>query len=106
MLLLSMAIGGLLNGPLDIALFTIRQRRVDPAWLGRAIAVSASLNFSGYPIGAAISGALVDRSLELTILVGVAAATLAGFFAWWQIPREADATAGAPVEEPSLRATG
>jgi MFS family permease len=105
-LLLSMAIGGLLNGPMDIALFTIRQRRVDPAWLGRAIAVSASLNFSGYPIGSAISGALVEKSLELTILVGVGAALLAGFFGWWQIPRDADETAGAPLDEASLRATG
>jgi MFS family permease len=90
-LLLSMALTGLLNGPLDIALFTIRQRRVDPAWLGRAIAVSASLNFSGYPIGSAISGALVGRSLELAIVVGVAACFVAAFFAWWQIPDQVSA---------------
>jgi len=30
-----MAISGLANGPLDIALFTLRQRRTDPAWMGR-----------------------------------------------------------------------
>jgi hypothetical protein len=90
-LLLSMALTGLLNGPLDIALFTIRQRRTDPAWLGRAIAVSASLNFSGYPVGSAISGALVDRSLDLAIAVGVVACLVAAFFAWWQIPNQADA---------------
>lgn len=29
---------GLASGPLDIALFTIRQRRTDPAWTGRAFA--------------------------------------------------------------------
>jgi MFS family permease len=93
-LLLSMAVTGLLNGPLDIALFTIRQRRTDPAWLGRAIAVSASLNFSGYPIGSAVSGALVERSLALAIGVGVAACFVAALFAWWQIPTY-------PPEEPA-----
>ena len=36
---LSMAAAGLINGPLDIALFTLRQRRTDPAWMGRAFTV-------------------------------------------------------------------
>jgi hypothetical protein len=36
---------GLLAGPLDIALFTIRQRRTDPAWLGRAFAVSMTASW-------------------------------------------------------------
>ena len=97
-LLLAMAITGLLNGPLDIALFTLRQRRTDPAWMGRAIAVSASLNFSGYPIGSAVSGALVDRSLEITIVLGVATCLLSALFAWWQIPDEVTQPAAAPVE--------
>jgi hypothetical protein len=48
-----MAIAGLANGPLDIALFTLRQRRTDPAWMGRAFTISMNLNFSGFPIGAA-----------------------------------------------------
>jgi MFS family permease len=89
-LFLSMAINGLLNGPLDIALFTIRQRRTDPAWMGRAFAVSASLNFSGFPIGSAISGALVVASVEGTIAFGVAAALIAALLGWWQIPRHAE----------------
>ena len=55
-----MAISGLANGPLDIALFTLRQRRTDPAWMGRAFTVSMNLNFSGFPIGAAVAGVLVD----------------------------------------------
>jgi hypothetical protein len=38
---------------MDIALFTMRQRRTDPAWIGRAFAVSMALNFVGFPIGAA-----------------------------------------------------
>jgi MFS family permease len=86
--LLCMAITGICNGPLDIGLFTLRQRRTDPAWMGRAIAVSASLNFSGFPIGSAISGALVERSLELTIAFGVVACLVSTFFAVTQIPAE------------------
>src|SRR5207244_636627 len=39
-----MAIIGLANGPADIALFSMRQRRTDPAWYGRAFAVSMSLH--------------------------------------------------------------
>src|SRR4029077_15211423 len=31
---------GLATGPFDIGLFTLRQRRTDPAWFGRAFAVS------------------------------------------------------------------
>jgi MFS family permease len=68
---------GIANGPLDIALFTIRQRRTDPAWTGRAFAVSMAMNFIGFPIGAAIGGALADQSLALAILLAIAA-SLAG----------------------------
>jgi MFS family permease len=87
-LLLSMALNGLLNGPLDIAMFTVRQRRTDAAWFGRAFAVSASLNFAGYPIGAAVGGELIASSVELTIALGVAVCLVGAALAWWQIPRE------------------
>lgn len=93
MLLLAMIVIGLVNGPQDIGLFTLRMRRVDPAWMGRAIAVSASLNFSGFPIGSAISGALVDRSLELTIALGVGMCLLSAVLTQWQVPREAPVAA-------------
>jgi predicted MFS family arabinose efflux permease len=96
--LLCMAITGLCNGPLDIGLFTLRQRRTDPAWMGRAIAVSASLNFSGFPIGSAISGSLVERSLEITIVLGVLACLLGTWFAATQIPSDSEA---APSLEPA-----
>jgi MFS family permease len=94
-LLIAMAITGLTNGPLDIALFTLRQRRTDPAWMGRAFAVSASFNFAGYPVGSILAGAIVTGSLELTILLGAAACLLGGFLAWWQIPQDV----AAPVPE-------
>jgi MFS family permease len=61
---------GLGQGPLDIALFTVRQRRTDPVWTGRAFAVSMSINFLGYPIGSLMAGIMVARSLEATLTFG------------------------------------
>jgi hypothetical protein len=54
---------------MDIALFTVRQRRTDRAWMGRAFSVSMAFNFAGMPIGAAIAGLLADRSIEAAIVV-------------------------------------
>jgi MFS family permease len=76
-IVLSMALGGLVNGPLDISMFTLRQRCTDPAWMGRAFTVSMNLNFSGFPIGAAIGGVLVGVSIEAAIVFAVVA-NLAG----------------------------
>jgi MFS family permease len=74
-----MIVIGLATGPFDVVLFTIRQRRTDPAWLGRAFAVSMSLNFIGFPVGSAVGGAIAGTSIELTfaaaaVLCGIAAA--------------------------------
>jgi MFS family permease len=98
MLVAVMAVTGFLNGPIDVALFTLRQRRTDPAWMGRAFAVSMSLNFLGYPIGAAIGGALVGDGAALPIAIAVAASVLGALVAWWRIPHspaQADATSAA-----------
>lgn len=84
---LSMLIIGLLNGPADIGLFTIRQRRTDPAWMGRAFAISMAVNGAGFPIGAAIAGALATASLDLAILVAVAACLVAAFFVAVLVPK-------------------
>jgi MFS family permease len=84
------AIGiGILNGPLDIAIFTVRQRRTDPAWLGRAFAVSMALNFAGFPIGAAIGGAIADVSTTAAVTMGVVACLAAGVLAAIMVPRAA-----------------
>ena len=80
-------VGGLANGPLDIALFTIRQRRTDPAWTGRAFAVSMALNFLGFPIGAALAGALASGSLGLALVPAIAACMLGTLFAAVMVPR-------------------
>ncbi len=88
-----LALGGLLNGPMDIGLFTIRQRRTDPAWMGRAFAVSMAFNFVGYPIGAALAGAIAAVSIDAAIVVGAVASVVAGLTAAVMIPRHEAAKA-------------
>jgi MFS family permease len=83
-----LALGGLLNGPMDIGLFTIRQRRTDPAWMGRAFAVSMAFNFLGYPIGAVLAGVIAAVSIEAAILVGALACVLGAVAAAVLIPRQ------------------
>jgi len=92
----SMFLFGFLTGPLDIAMFTIRQRRTDPAWMGRAFAVSMALNFSGFPIGAAIAGALAAGSLPAAIVLGVVACVASAVLAAMLVPVDAPVSAGAP----------
>jgi MFS family permease len=84
---LSMSLSGLLVGPLDIAMFTIRQRRTDPAWMGRAFAISMAFNFMGFPIGAALAGVLAAVSLDLAIVFGTVACLVGALFAAALIPR-------------------
>ena len=67
---------GLANGPFDIGLFTLRQRRTDPAWFGRAFAISMSVNWIGTPIGSALAGPVIAWSLD-TALWAAAAVALA-----------------------------
>ena len=84
--LLFSAIAGLANGPMDIALFTLRQRRTDPAWMGRAFAVSMSLNFAGFPIGSAIAGVLAATSIDAAVVFGIVAAVAGTLIAATWIP--------------------
>ena len=83
---LSMAVSGFINGPLDISMFTLRQRCTDPAWMGRAFTVSMNLNFSGFPIGAAIAGVLVGVSIEAALVFAVAANLVGAVLAHLLIP--------------------
>ena len=79
---------GLLVGPMDIALFTVRQRRTDPAWMGRAFSVSMAFNYLGVPVGAALAGIMAERSLEAAIVVlGIGGSILAASSAALMIPR-------------------
>ncbi len=68
----AMAVFGAGGGLMDIGLFAIRQRRTDPAWYGRAFAVSMNLNYSGSPVGSAMAGPLLGAGLA----VGLGAAAV------------------------------
>jgi MFS family permease len=83
---LAMALIGLATGPFDVVLFTLRQRRTDPAWLGRAFAVSMSLNFIGFPVGSALGGAVAPVSLEATFLAAIALTAIAALLSFALIP--------------------
>ncbi|MEO8230559.1 MAG: MFS transporter, partial [Chloroflexota bacterium] len=78
---------GFLNGPMDIALFTVRQRRTEPAWMGRAFAVSMAANFMGFPFGAAIGGGLAAVSLPVCVIVGTGLIVAGAVLATRMIPR-------------------
>ncbi len=84
---LGMALFGISQGPYDVGMFSIRQRVTPPSWMGRAFAVSMSLNFIGMPVGSALGGPVVVASLPLAFAIAltvcvaaalIAAATLLG----------------------------
>jgi predicted MFS family arabinose efflux permease len=82
---------GAANGPFDVSLFTLRQRRTDPAWFGRAFAVSMSVNYAGTPIGSALAGTMIARSLDVALWTAVAMTVAAGIFPMLAIPSRDDA---------------
>jgi MFS family permease len=84
---------GIATGPLDIALFTVRQRRTDPAWFGRAFAVSMSVNASGSPIGSGLAGPLVAWSLDAALWAAVIVTLVAAGLLWVLVPEGDDAVA-------------
>jgi len=86
LILLVMAIIGFLNGPIDIALFTLRQRRTDPSWTGRAFAVSMAFNYAGTPIGSGLAGAVASHSIEAAIVFGAVASFASAILAVGMIP--------------------
>ena len=75
---LALAVSGISAGGANVAMFSLRQRRTDPAWFGRAFAVSMSLNFIGQPIGSALSGPVLDVSITAAILLAAALAFVSG----------------------------
>ncbi|HEV8230125.1 MAG TPA: MFS transporter [Candidatus Limnocylindria bacterium] len=79
---------GIASGPFDIVLFTLRQRRTDPAWLGRAFAVSMALNFAGFPVGSAIAGAVVPFSIAAALAAAVLFQLLGAAFSLVTIPAQ------------------
>jgi len=85
------AIAGGAESVVNVGLFALRQRRTDPAWFGRAFAVSMSFNFAGVPIGSALSGPLLEHSLVLPLLLGAAISVVSVVAALLLIPARAQA---------------
>jgi MFS family permease len=91
---LAIIIFGAANGPFDIGLFTLRQRRTDPAWFGRAFAVSMSINWVGTPVGSALAGTLIGWSLNVALWAAVLAALVAAVFPLLAVPAREPPSAG------------
>jgi MFS family permease len=81
-------VAGAAGSVVNIGIFALRQRRTEPAWFGRAFAVSLSMNFSGQPIGSALSGPLLEHSIALPLLLGAAINALAVVAAVVLIPKD------------------
>ena len=79
---------GFLEGPADVGLLTLRQRRTAPEWLGRVLTVSMSLNVSGLPLGSAIGGSLVSYSVDAALIFAAMASVVAAIATFLLIPRE------------------
>ncbi|MDE3112028.1 MAG: MFS transporter [Chloroflexota bacterium] len=86
-LVVAMLLRGMGEGLYDVPMFTLRQRRTDPAWLGRAFAVSMSANFVGYPIGSAIGGTLAAAGPETALAGGLASMVVSIVSLYALIPR-------------------
>jgi predicted MFS family arabinose efflux permease len=80
-LVAGLVVVGLATGPVNVGLLTLRQRRTDPARLGRVLAVSISLNTVGLPVGAALAGPVVARSPTAAFALAGTVAALAALAA-------------------------
>jgi hypothetical protein len=85
-LIAGIAMAGFLAGPIDVGILTLRQRVTDPAWLGRTLSVSMSLNMSGLPIGSAVGGVLAAWSLGAAFGVAALVALLSAVACYALIP--------------------
>ena len=91
----ALVIVGMANGPFDVVLFTLRQRRTEPAWFGRAFAISMSVNWIGSPIGSALAGPVIAWSLDAALWAAVAVALFSALFPIVAVPAR-DETAAQP----------
>ncbi|CEJ15890.1 enterobactin exporter EntS [bacterium YEK0313] len=91
-LAIGLMLAGLVAGPIDVALLTLRQRRTDPSQLGRVMSISMSLNVAGFPLGSALAGMVITNSMAATfVMAGIASFVAA--IATASIPRDAPASA-------------
>jgi MFS family permease len=82
-----LSIGGVFAGAHDIAMFSLRQRSIDPALVGRAMAVSMSFNAIGFPLGSALAGPAIELSLAGAMLLAAGLIGAAGLLAVVLLPR-------------------
>lgn len=87
-LAVGMTLVGISWGTVDVTQFSLRQRRTDPAWYGRAFAVAMSLNFVAMPVGSALAGPVIAVSASLALGAGALLAVASAAVARWAIPRE------------------
>jgi MFS family permease len=85
-LAVGLALVGLMAGPVDVAVLTLRQRRTPPERLGRVLAVSMSLNVAGMPIGSALGGVLLAAAPASVLPAAALASMLAALACWRLIP--------------------
>jgi hypothetical protein len=83
------AIVGFLEGSTNVGVLTLRQRRTEPQWLGRVLTISMGLNMSGLPIGSAISGWLVTRSISAALMFAALVSIVSAVAAFRLIPSAA-----------------
>lgn len=92
--LVGLAIGlvlvGFVEGPVDVGVLSLRQRRTDPGWLGRVLAVSMSFNMSGLPLGSAIGGVIVMHSPALAFATAALASVLAAAATYALVPARSE----------------
>jgi MFS family permease len=85
--LIAAGLVGISAGPMDVALFSLRQRSVHPGWYGRAIAVSMTLNSSGGAIGGGLGG-VISQASPPDALFAAALLALLGAGGALMIPRQ------------------
>ncbi|XTZ17340.1 MFS transporter [Micromonospora echinospora] len=84
-----LALVGLTEGVVNVSLLSLRQRRTEPAWLGRILTVSISVNLMGFPVGTLLGGLVVSHSVTAALALAAALAVGSAAFARFLIPREA-----------------
>ena len=83
---IGIAIVGAADGPFNIWMFSLRQRRTARAWFGRAFAVSMSLNFAGIPIGSALAGPILGISIPVAVVLAALLMVSGGVLMLLKIP--------------------
>jgi MFS family permease len=86
-IVLAMVAIGVGIGLLDLGVFALRQRRTEGSSMGRAFAVSISLNMVGIPIGSGLAGTLLTHWVSGTLLVIALSAAATALLIVATVPR-------------------